>query len=151
MNLILKLGVPILLLIAAGCASESNIVVRGVRFESERLSHGQQLYTQYCASCHGANGEGQFPNAPNQPDATGRIGAPPHNGTGHTWHHGDELLFRYVYEGGMGDPENFYPMPDFGDQLAEDDILAVIAYLKTMWNGEQRANQQRATEAEASG
>jgi mono/diheme cytochrome c family protein len=149
--LILKLGVPILLLFAAGCASESPIVVRGVRFDRERLSHGQQLYIQYCASCHGANGEGQFPTAPNQPDTTGRIGAPPHNGAGHTWHHGDELLFRYVYEGGMGDPEHFYPMPAFRDQLAEDDIWAVIAYLKTLWNEEQRANQQRVTEAEAGG
>jgi hypothetical protein len=43
MNLILKLGAPILLLIAAGCANESNIVVWGVRFDRERLSHGQQL------------------------------------------------------------------------------------------------------------
>jgi mono/diheme cytochrome c family protein len=51
----------------------------------------------------------------------------------------------------MGDPEHFYPMPAFRDQLAEDDIWAVIAYLKTLWNEEQRANQQRVTEAEAGG
>lgn len=139
------------LLAAAACTNESQITVQGVSFTQEQLDQGQQGYMQYCASCHGADGEGQFPNAPNQPDTTGRIGAPPHNGAGHTWHHGDELLIRYVREGGMGDPENFYPMPAFGDQLSEGEIIAVLAYIKTMWSNEQRARQQQATEAEGGG
>ena len=48
---------------------------------------GQALYQTHCGSCHGANGEGQFPQDPYFPDATGRVGAPPHDSTGHTWHH----------------------------------------------------------------
>lgn len=146
----MKRSALILLLVAAGCASQPEITVRGVRFGSEQLAHGQQLYSQYCAECHGAHGEGQFPEAPAQPDATGRFGAPPHDGTGHTWHHGDELLIRYVREGGMGDPARFYPMPAFGDRLTEDDIVAIIAYIKTLWNDQQRDYQRQATEAESS-
>jgi len=136
MKLILKLIVIGLLLMVAGCANEPDITVRGVRFSSEHLSQGQQLYTQYCASCHGANGEGQFPDAPNFPDETGRIGAPPHNGNGHTSHHSDEWLIQYIREGGisLSNPASFYPMPAFGDQLSNEQIALVIAHIKTIWN-----------------
>ena len=141
-------------LVLVGCGSQpADIIVSGVTYDTEQIAQGQQIYAQSCASCHGVTGEGQFPDAPNQPDATGRIGAPPHNGNGHTWHHGDEMLIRYTREGGISltDSVNFYPMPAFGDQLSEDEILAVLAYIKTMWNDEQRTRQQQATEAEAGG
>lgn len=106
---------------------------------------GEQVYNTNCASCHGINGEGQFPDAPMQPDETGRIGAPPHNGNGHTWHHDDDLLYEMVENGGMGNPEMFYPMPAFGDQLSEAEIFAAIAYIKTMWSEEQRMMQAQRT------
>lgn len=87
----------------------------------ELINRGQEIYTTSCASCHGANGEGQVPEAPMQPDETGRIPAPPHDETGHTWHHDDDLLFDYVKNGGRGDPELFYPMPGFGDSLSDEE------------------------------
>jgi mono/diheme cytochrome c family protein len=31
--------------------------------ESMGVTHGQKLYTKYCASCHGANGKGDGPKA----------------------------------------------------------------------------------------
>ena len=141
-------------LVSVGCGSQPvEIIVSEVTYDTEQIAQGQQIYAQSCASCHGANGEGQFPDAPNQPDATGRIGAPPHNDNGHTWHHGDEMLIRYTREGGISliDPVNFYPMPAFGDQLSEGETLAVLAYIKTMWNDEQRSRQQQATESQAGG
>ncbi|MDZ4770376.1 MAG: cytochrome c [Chloroflexota bacterium] len=137
-------------LILVGCGNQPTvIIVSGITFDNEEIAQGQQLYAQNCASCHGANGEGQFPNAPNQPDATGRVGAPPHNETGHTWHHTDDFLIRYTREGGVSltDPANFYPMPAFGDQLSDAQIALVTAYIKTMWNDEQRTSQQRAVAA----
>ncbi len=151
MRITVWLAVVAVALLAA-CTSEPEIRVRGERFNDEQLALGEQLYIQNCASCHGVNGEGQFPNAPLQPDATGRLGAPPHNETGHTWHHGDGLLIRYVLEGGVSlmDPANFYPMPAFGDQLSETDVMSIIAYIKTMWTDEQRTRQQKVTEAEVS-
>jgi mono/diheme cytochrome c family protein len=105
---------------------------------------GRELYNQYCSECHGRNGEGQFPETPLQPDSTGRFGAPPHNENGHTWHHADDLLMRIIREGGSGDPA-FYEMPAFGDQLNDEQIEAVLAYIKTMWTEEQRLIQAENT------
>lgn len=129
------------LLAVTACAGKPEITVQGARYDEPQLAQGQQLYAQYCASCHGANGEGQFPNSPNSQDEMGRIGAPPHNSTGHTSHHADDWLIRYVREGGisLSYPATFYPMPAFGDQLSEEQIALVIAYIKTLWetDGEQ--------------
>lgn len=127
------------------CTTESD-VERFIATNPEVYELGQQVYAQNCASCHGNNGEGQFPDAPMQPDDTGRLGAPPHDDTGHTWHHDDDLLYQIVAEGGMGMPERFYPMPAFGDQLTEAEIEAVLFYIKTFWTGEQRQHQQQATD-----
>jgi mono/diheme cytochrome c family protein len=138
-----------LISLLSACATPPHITMRGKVMSQVDLEQGQKIYVQYCASCHGANGEGQFPDAPREPDATGRRGAPPHTSEGHTWHHGDELLIAYVRDGGMGDPESFYPMPAFGDQLSETDIIQVIGYIKTMWGDEQRAYQDRATASES--
>lgn len=123
--------------VLVSCSSQSGSVsVSGISFDTEQIAQGQQLYAQYCASCHGANGEGQFPNAPLLPDQTGRFGAPPHNGNGHTSHHSDEWLIRYVREGGVSlrNPELYYPMPAFGDQLPDEQISLILAYIKTIWN-----------------
>lgn len=146
-----QLTILLLVFVLTACGSEPQITVRDQTFNREQLAQGQQIYAQYCAACHGANGEGQFPDAPMQPDATGRIGAPPHDDTGHTWHHGDELLIRYIREGGMAPPTQFYPMPGFGDALTDDEIMLVIAYIKTMWSDENRAIQAQITERERGG
>jgi mono/diheme cytochrome c family protein len=142
------LSILLLLLTAAACTGEPEITVLGERFDDQQIAEGQRIYMQYCAACHGPEGEGQFPDAPLQPDETGRIGAPPHDSTGHTWHHGDELLLRYTREGGIGDPARFYPMPAFGDQLSDEEIMLVIAYIKTLWTEEHRTHQAQVTEAE---
>jgi mono/diheme cytochrome c family protein len=63
-----------------------------------------------------------------------QFGAPPHNSEGHTWHHPDRLLFEWVMEG--------LPlrraMPAFRGQLTEQQVIAVLAYIKTMWPNEIR-------------
>ena len=127
------------MLLAAGCAG-------GDAGSSSAVSQGREVYVNFCAACHGPNGEGQRPDAPLRRDETGRYPAPPHDDTGHTWHHDDDLLIQIIKEGGMGG-ENFYEMPAFADQLSDEDILAVLAYIKTLWTDEQRANQQRITDA----
>lgn len=136
MRLRVRFWMLLSLLTLAACGGQQGIEVQGVVYTATQVVEGRQLYATYCAACHGANGEGQFPDAPLAPDATGRIGAPPHNGAGHTPHHSDEWLIRYVREGGMSlsNPETFYPMPAFGDQLSDEQIAKIIAYIKTMWN-----------------
>jgi mono/diheme cytochrome c family protein len=141
----------LVVLMCVGCANQAtSVVVQGMTFSTEQIAQGQQLYAQYCASCHGNNGEGQFPDAPLERDATGRFGAPPHNGNGHTWHHSDTMLIDYVRNGGVSltDPLNWYPMPAFGEQLTDEQIMLTLAYVKTFWNAEQLARQSEVSSVE---
>lgn len=106
------------------------------------VARGKQVYAQNCASCHGVNLEGQ-PNW-QQPLATGGHPAPPHDVTGHTWHHDDESLFTTVKYGGQATAPAGYisNMPAFSS-LPDDDIWAVLAYIKSMWPPEIQAAQQQ--------
>lgn len=135
--------------LAAACApTDPGSTVKGERFTTEQIAQGRIYYEQTCAACHGIDGQGQFPDAPLEPDATGRLGAPPHNETGHTWHHTDELLLRYITEGGLADPQNFYPMPRWDSLYDREDAALIIAYIKTMWTEEQRIYQHHMTQEE---
>lgn len=60
--------------------------------DARLLALGERVYAQHCASCHGARLEGQANWR--SPGPGGLLPAPPHDASGHTWHHGDELLFR---------------------------------------------------------
>ncbi|MBX3063337.1 MAG: cytochrome c [Anaerolineae bacterium] len=101
----------------------------------QNLVLGKTVYDQNCASCHGPNGEGKYPNAWKEPDVNGLLDAPPHNAEGHTWHHADGLLFDIVKNGHVA--TGFHPMPAFKDKLTDEEIWAVIAYMKTWWNSDQ--------------
>ncbi|MFO7310413.1 MAG: c-type cytochrome, partial [Pseudomonadota bacterium] len=63
---------------------------------AEVIEQGRQIYADQCASCHGAQLEGQ-PDW-KTPLPSGRLPAPPHDADGHTWHHPDDILFRIVKE-----------------------------------------------------
>src|SRR5215207_446826 len=76
---------------------------------------GRQVYSSHCAQCHGANLEGQ-PNW-KAPLPDGSRPAPPHDASGHTWHHPDTLLFDIVKDGGKvyAPPNEVNNMPAFGN------------------------------------
>lgn len=107
---------------------------------------GKAAYDAQCASCHGAKLEGQ-PNwrerLPN-----GRLPAPPHDVTGHTWHHDDGMLFAITKNGvvGYAPPGYQSDMPAFADKLSDEEIWAVLGYIKSTWPPEQR-NYQKALSA----
>jgi mono/diheme cytochrome c family protein len=133
-------------LLAACAPAPASITVQAVTLTDADLIQGHILYTAWCAGCHGDKGEGQFPGAPLDPSPiTNRIGAPPHDTTGHSWHHSDDLLVRYVIEGGFTDPAAFYPMPAFGWRLSVPDAQRIVGYIKTLWTDEQRMMQARTT------
>ncbi len=97
---------------------------------------GRAAFASTCAACHGAGGEGQPDWHVRNPDGT--LPAPPLNGTGHTWHHADGLLYRVVSLGGQfwEDPSlsQFKSgMPAFGSQLSREEIIAVLEYVKSLW------------------
>ena len=62
--------------------------------DPEVLAAGKALYMQHCATCHGANLEGQ--TNWKIPDSNGVYPAPPHNRDGHTWHHPDSVLLEII-------------------------------------------------------
>jgi len=95
---------------------------------------------QYCAECHGTQGEGQ-PNW-KRPNAEGVYPAPPHDSSGHTWHHADDLLLAIIAKGGTMPKTQ---MPAFGATLTEAEMQLVLAYIKTFWGREERAFQEQVT------
>jgi mono/diheme cytochrome c family protein len=110
--------------------------------DAGQVATGREVYAAHCASCHGAALEGQ-PNW-KEPLPTGSMPAPPHDETGHTWHHADALLFRIVKEGGQASSPPGYVngMPGFGGQLSDAEIWAVLAYIKSTWPEEILRAQQ---------
>jgi len=108
---------------------------------------GQQVYLAQCAACHGQNAEGQ-PNW-KQPDANGNMPAPPHDDSGHTWHHADGLLYEIIRDGfrdPLKPPDSPLTMPAFGDKLSDAEIRAVITYFKSLWSEESRLFQWEVTQ-----
>jgi mono/diheme cytochrome c family protein len=115
---------------------------------ASQVTRGRTIYQANCATCHGAIGEGQPDWKRQNQDET--YPAPPHDASGHTWHHGDGLLFRIVRDGGKiyETPGFKSAMPPFGDRLSPDEIKAVLSYLKTLWTEEQRAAQAEASKTD---
>ncbi len=128
------------LLIAAACGGSGGDAAASA--DETTLTLGGRVYQQNCAACHGANGEGQGNWRSRRPDGT--YPAPPHDASGHTWHHPDEVLLDIIRRGGQaayGDASFRSGMPAWADQLSEDEIRAVLAYIKTLWGDDERDYQ----------
>jgi S-disulfanyl-L-cysteine oxidoreductase SoxD len=111
--------------------------------DARLVALGQQVYVANCASCHGGNLEGQ-PNW-QQPLADGSMPAPPHDATGHTWHHNDESLFATTKFGGAATSPVAAPntMPAFEGRLTDREIWAVLSYIKSTWPLELQQQQEQ--------
>ena len=105
------------------------------------VSLGERAYVTQCASCHGRNLEGQPNWRQRLPDGT--LPAPPHDETGHTWHHSDKVLFDITKYGGQrGMRAGFKSaMPGFSVKLTDREINAVLAYIKSRWPEPVRQRQ----------
>jgi mono/diheme cytochrome c family protein len=116
--------------------------------DPEAVALGAVVYGDYCAACHGADLEGQVPDWRSAgPD--GLLPAPPHDETGHTWHHADGLLFQITKYGTAALVGGDYRsnMAGFGDLLSDAEILAVLAYIKSTWPPRVRAAHDRVNAA----
>lgn len=115
---------------------KGTLTARAAGINSVDIVAGERVYSNYCAACHGANLEGQ--EDWRSPGEDGRLPAPPHDETGHTWHHSDRLLFDYTKLGGAAllaqkGVEFDSGMPGFAEQLTDAEIHNVIAYIKSTW------------------
>lgn len=92
------------------------------------------MYAAQCASCHGENLAGE-PNW-RERKANGRLPAPPHDASGHTWHHPMDMLFRMTRDGIVPPlaPEGYESnMPAFGGVLSDNEIRAALSYIESRW------------------
>jgi len=95
---------------------------------------GQQVYAAQCAACHGAKLEGQPNWRERGPD--GKLPAPPHDASGHTWHHADELLFRITKHGvakAANLKDHASAMPAYEGVLSDEEIVAALSWIKSQW------------------
>ncbi|PUB08237.1 c-type cytochrome [Yoonia sediminilitoris] len=121
-----------------GLAENDRVVL--LDMDLDVVSRGTTVYQENCASCHGINLEGQ-PNWRSR-DEDGLLPAPPHDASGHTWHHDGETLFQLTKYGVgalINDPDYASNMPIYDGVLSDDEIIAVLSYIKSTWPDEIRA------------
>lgn len=103
--------------------------------DSQLVLLGEGLYQDHCAACHGADLEGETPDWQVR-DEDGYLPGPPHDETGHTWHHPDQLLFD-ITKSGIAVAANLpnYPtrMPAFEGVLDDEEIIAIMSFIKSRW------------------
>ena len=127
----MRLQISLLFVLYAGAAHAEH------EFANRDLAAGQTLYAEQCAYCHGPNLEGEDNWQVRNDDGT--MPAPPHDETGHTWHHDSQLLFDYTRLGGAGAlaergiTDFASAMPAFGGILTADEIWDVLAYIQSTW------------------
>jgi mono/diheme cytochrome c family protein len=114
--------------------------------DASQVALGKTVYAAQCAACHGANLEGQPNWQTRRPD--GKLPAPPHDASGHTWHHPDAQLFAITKQGTAALVGDDYKtdMREFGSLLSDAEIWAVLAYIKSTWPPEIRARHDRMNE-----
>jgi len=140
------------LLASAACAPQQRyditLVASGdlptTTFTDPVLIRGEASYNLLCAHCHGYQGEGQLEATIANTRSLGMNLVPPANASGHMWEHPDQLLIRVVQEG-IQNPLDQFPMAAFGDGVAEDEIRAILAYIKRWWTDDQRNHQATLT------
>lgn len=108
---------------------------------------GKQIYADRCATCHGVTLAGQ-PDWRN-PLPNGRLPAPPHDASGHTWHHSDAQLFRITRDGLAAIVPGYESdMPAFAGVLSDKEIRAVLDYIKSTWPQQEREYQRERSRAD---
>ncbi len=144
-GLIVALAVPVLAAVTAGAW----YVLHGDKAADEpdpaHIAQGQQLYAAHCAACHGVSLEGEAGWQNRRADGT--LPAPPQDATGHTWHHPDQQLFVIVRDGVQAVAGAGYKtsMQGFGDVLSDEEIRAVLDFIKSRWPEDIRARQAEVT------
>ena len=105
--------------------------------DPDAVALGARVYAEHCAACHGARLEGE--QNWRQPGPDGRRRAPPHDDSGHTWHHSDRWLFQFVENGPKrpaGKGSDVAESHAYGQILSNAEIRAVVRYINSHWSDE---------------
>lgn len=114
------------------------------------LAQGARLYGEFCAACHGANLEGEANWRQRGPD--GYLPAPPHDASGHSWHHPDQQLFAITKYGSEAMVGGTYKskMSSFAETLSDREIWGILDYIRSRWPpGIQNRQQEISARAAA--
>jgi putative copper export protein len=129
----LRVGTAALTVLGAGILALSLIPTKGegtgnpIESTPQSIARGQSLYTQNCSSCHGINGDGKGPDAPN-------LAVAPVDFRLHIPYHQDTFFFN-VISSGLGTI-----MPAWSTTISEEDRWNIINYLHSAFgNAEQPA------------
>jgi len=110
------------------------------------VAQGRQLYQTRCASCHGSDlaGEAGWP----QRHANGVMPAPPLDERGTTWQRDDQWIFTTIKHGGQvtAPAGTISYMPALGTGLTDQEIWAVVSYIKSTWPESVRDLQPKTSE-----
>ncbi|KAA3661881.1 MAG: cytochrome c [Chloroflexi bacterium] len=114
---------------------------------ADEIALGKTVYAANCAACHGVNLEGEANWK--QQNEDGSFRSPPHDESGHTWHHGDPTLVNSIVLGGARlnkmNIGGTSAMPAFGELLTDGEITAVLTFIKSTWPNDVRQLQREAT------
>lgn len=105
----------------AGCA-QSGSAQSGSAAPSSQEAQGRRIYEASCAQCHLLNGEGTlgfYPPLDGDPFVTAVA----------------QLPIQVVLEGRAPSPRT-PPMPSFADRLSNQEIAAVVSYIRTQWSND---------------
>ncbi|MFH1803375.1 MAG: cytochrome c [Pseudomonadota bacterium] len=153
----LKIGLAVAILTGVGVAAygygvlkpdtPDRVSVRLAPEDASLVATGKKIYDENCASCHGVRLEGEPDWQQRRPD--GLLPAPPHDVNGHTWHHPDEVLFALTKYGPAQIVGQGYQsaMPGYQDILDDQQIIAVLSYIKSRWPREIRARHNQMNDA----
>ena len=98
------------------------------KMDAQQIALGEEVFMASCATCHGANAEGD--ENWRQRDADGHYPAPPLNGSGHAWHHSLEVLKDSISNGSL---KGKGKMPAWKGKLSKQEIEATIAWFQSQW------------------
>jgi len=120
------MAMALVALVACGGDGSGDDISFPVEITSAGIATGEKVYITNCATCHGTVGE-----------TPTLLGAPSHAEDGHTWHHADRHLFEWILDG----PPLAQVMPGFRGTLIDDEVYAVLAYIKSNWSEDILARQ----------
>lgn len=123
----LLISISALLLVACSNAEHQNLAVQPPT--NEQIEVGKVVFTENCQVCHGARARGLVRDWRTR-GADGALPPPPLNGTAHAWHHDQDTLLKTINLGGK--PQGG-AMPAFKNILSDEEKLAVLAYVVSLW------------------